>query len=111
MQNETGRPFQSALKGGWWNAIRGVSATLSHNEGFVYYQIGYRCADPRRPVGLLQLRRNRIRIVLAHASKRYRSARSIRSSKSHGASVRFGHPVRRRSAFSSVTKSSVVMFT
>ncbi|MEI8256860.1 MAG: SUMF1/EgtB/PvdO family nonheme iron enzyme [Deltaproteobacteria bacterium] len=47
--NETGRPFQSALKGGWWGPIRGRCrpATVSHNEGFVYYQIGFRCcADP-----------------------------------------------------------------
>jgi hypothetical protein len=47
--NETGRPFQSALKGGWWGPIRARCrpATLAHNEGFVYYQIGFRCcADP-----------------------------------------------------------------
>lgn len=47
--NETGRPFNSALKGGWWGPIRGRCrpVTLAHNEGFVYYQIGFRCcADP-----------------------------------------------------------------
>jgi hypothetical protein len=47
--NETGEPFQSALKGGWWGPIRARCrpATISHNEGFVYYQIGFRCcADP-----------------------------------------------------------------
>lgn len=50
--NETGTPFNSALKGGWWGNIRARCrpATTSHNEGFVYYQIGFRCcADPRRP--------------------------------------------------------------
>ncbi len=48
--NESGTPFQSALKGGWWGHIRARCrpATTSHNEGFVYYQIGFRCcADPR----------------------------------------------------------------
>ncbi len=47
--NESGRPFQSALKGGWWGHIRARCrpSTISHNEGFVYYQIGFRCcADP-----------------------------------------------------------------
>ncbi len=49
VRNETGHPFQSALKGGWWGPIRARCrpATLAHNEGFVYYQIGFRCcADP-----------------------------------------------------------------
>ncbi len=48
--NESGVPFGSALKGGWWGHIRARCrpATTSHNEGFVYYQIGFRCcADPR----------------------------------------------------------------
>ncbi|MBL8605344.1 MAG: SUMF1/EgtB/PvdO family nonheme iron enzyme [Myxococcales bacterium] len=48
--NEAGRPFRSALKGGWWGHIRARCrpSTISHNEGFVYYQIGFRCcADPR----------------------------------------------------------------
>lgn len=47
--NETGKPFNSALKGGWWGHIRARCrpSTISHNEGFVYYQIGFRCcADP-----------------------------------------------------------------
>lgn len=49
-ENETGLPYHSALKGGWWGPIRGRCrpATVSHNEGFVYYQIGFRCcANPR----------------------------------------------------------------
>jgi sulfatase modifying factor 1 len=50
--NETGQPFDSALKGGWWGPIRGRCrpATTAHNEGFIYYQIGFRCcADPDPP--------------------------------------------------------------
>lgn len=50
VQNETHRPYESALKGGWWGPIRARCrpATLAHNESFVYYQIGFRCcADPR----------------------------------------------------------------
>ncbi len=50
--NETGQPFDSALKGGWWGPIRARCrpATTAHNEGFIYYQIGFRCcADPDPP--------------------------------------------------------------
>lgn len=50
--NETGKPFNSALKGGWWGHIRARCrpATIAHNEGFVYYQIGFRCCgDPDPP--------------------------------------------------------------
>jgi formylglycine-generating enzyme required for sulfatase activity len=50
VQNETHRPYESALKGGWWGPIRGRCrpATIAHNESFVYYQIGFRCcADVR----------------------------------------------------------------
>jgi hypothetical protein len=45
--NESGRPFQSALKGGWWGPIRARCrpATYSHNETFIYYQIGFRCCS------------------------------------------------------------------
>jgi sulfatase modifying factor 1 len=49
VRNETGHPFASALKGGWWGPIRARCrpTTLAHNETFVYYQIGFRCcADP-----------------------------------------------------------------
>jgi hypothetical protein len=43
--NESGWPFRSALKGGWWGRIRGRCrpATLAHYERFRYYQIGFRC--------------------------------------------------------------------
>ena len=45
--NESGRPFQSALKGGWWGPIRARCrpATYSHDENFIYYQIGFRCCS------------------------------------------------------------------
>jgi sulfatase modifying factor 1 len=45
--NESGVPFQSALKGGWWGPIRARCrpATYSHNEVFIYYQIGFRCCS------------------------------------------------------------------
>jgi sulfatase modifying factor 1 len=51
--NESGTPYQSALKGGWWGHIRARCrpATTSHNEGFVYYQIGFRCCADPRPAG------------------------------------------------------------
>jgi len=48
--NEDGVPFNSALKGGWWGPIRARCrpATTAHNEGFIFYQIGFRCcADPQ----------------------------------------------------------------
>jgi sulfatase modifying factor 1 len=49
--NESGRPYQSALKGGNWGEYRNACrpATLGHDEGFEYYQTGFRCcraADP-----------------------------------------------------------------
>jgi hypothetical protein len=47
--NESGRPYRSALKGGWWGPIRARCrpATYSHDENFIYYQIGFRCcSDP-----------------------------------------------------------------
>lgn len=49
--NETGRPFASALKGGWWGPIRARCrpATTAHNEAFVYYQIGFRCCTDPAP--------------------------------------------------------------
>ncbi len=52
--NEDGVPFDSALKGGWWGPIRARCrpATIAHNEGFIFYQIGFRCcADPDPPYG------------------------------------------------------------
>ncbi len=50
VHNESGQPFQSALKGGWWGPIRGRCrpATVAHNESFIYYQIGFRCCSTPR---------------------------------------------------------------
>ncbi len=50
--NESHVPYESALKGGWWGPIRARCrpSTTAHNEGFVYYQIGFRCcSDPGTP--------------------------------------------------------------
>ena len=43
--NETGQPYKSSLKGGNWGEYRNACrpSTLGHDEGFYYYQIGYRC--------------------------------------------------------------------
>jgi hypothetical protein len=48
--NPRGKPHQSALKGGYWSYVRGRcrAVTEGHEEGFRYYQIGWRCcADPK----------------------------------------------------------------
>lgn len=48
--SSSGRPFRSALKGGWWGFVRTRCrpVTRAHNETFRYYQIGFRCcADAR----------------------------------------------------------------
>jgi formylglycine-generating enzyme required for sulfatase activity len=50
--NQSGVPFQSALKGGNWGEYRNACrpSTLGHAEGFRYYQIGFRCCrDPNAP--------------------------------------------------------------
>ena len=43
--NEGGKPFKSGLKGGYWGPVRDRcrAMTTSHEEGFSYYQIGFRC--------------------------------------------------------------------
>jgi hypothetical protein len=43
--NETGKPHHSALKGGYWSWVRGRCrpVTPGHDEGFKYYNIGWRC--------------------------------------------------------------------
>jgi formylglycine-generating enzyme required for sulfatase activity len=43
--NETGKPHDSALKGGYWSWVRGRCrpTTDGHAEDFRYYQIGFRC--------------------------------------------------------------------
>lgn len=52
--SRTGVPFRSVLKGGWWGRIRARCrpATIRHDEGFRYYQIGFRCcANPAGATG------------------------------------------------------------
>lgn len=47
--NESGKPFKSGLKGGYWGPVRDRCRpmTTAHGETFRYYQTGFRCcADP-----------------------------------------------------------------
>jgi len=47
--NESGHPYQSGLKGGYWGPVRTRCRpmTTAHYEQFVFYQIGFRCcSDP-----------------------------------------------------------------
>jgi hypothetical protein len=47
--NESGMPYKSGLKGGYWGPVRDRCRpmTTAHYEHFVFYQIGFRCcADP-----------------------------------------------------------------
>jgi formylglycine-generating enzyme len=43
--NESGTPFKSALKGGYWGPVRDRCRpkTTAHGEDFQFYQIGFRC--------------------------------------------------------------------
>jgi hypothetical protein len=43
--NESGKPYQSGLKGGYWGPVRTRCRpmTTAHNEDFSFYQIGFRC--------------------------------------------------------------------
>jgi hypothetical protein len=43
--NESGTPFKSGLKGGYWGPVRDRCRpmTTAHNEQFSFYQIGFRC--------------------------------------------------------------------
>jgi hypothetical protein len=43
--NESGHPYRSALKGGYWGPVRTRCrpATTAHDENFAFYQIGFRC--------------------------------------------------------------------
>jgi len=50
--NESGRPYKSALKGGYWGPVktRCRPSTVAHAEDFSFYQIGFRCcSDPGAP--------------------------------------------------------------
>lgn len=43
--NESGQPYKSGLKGGYWGPVRDRCRpeTTVHAEGFSFYQIGWRC--------------------------------------------------------------------
>ena len=43
--DESGHPFKSGLKGGYWGPVRTRCRpmTTAHNEEFQFYQIGFRC--------------------------------------------------------------------
>jgi len=43
--NESGMPYKSGLKGGYWGPVRDRCRpmTTAHYENFVFYQIGFRC--------------------------------------------------------------------
>ncbi len=45
--NESGHPYQSGLKGGYWGPVRDRCRpmTVAHNEEFSFYQIGFRCCS------------------------------------------------------------------
>jgi formylglycine-generating enzyme required for sulfatase activity len=49
--NESGHPFASGLKGGYWGPVRDRCRpmTVAHDTKFAFYQIGFRCcADAPR---------------------------------------------------------------
>ena len=48
--NESGKPFKSGSKGGYWGPVRARCRpmTTAHAESFPFYQTGFRCcADPK----------------------------------------------------------------
>ena len=48
--NESGKPYKSASKGGYWGPVRARCRpmTTAHGETFPFYQTGFRCcADPK----------------------------------------------------------------
>ncbi len=47
VMNESGKPFQSGLKGGYWGPVRDRCRPMTtvHAEGFSFYQIGFRCCS------------------------------------------------------------------
>jgi len=49
--NESGKPFKSGSKGGYWGPVRARCRpmTTAHGETFPFYQTGFRCcADPKK---------------------------------------------------------------
>ena len=51
VRNEAGRPYKSALKGGNWGEYRNACrpSTRGHDEGWRYYQTGFRCCREAPP--------------------------------------------------------------
>ena len=50
--NESGKPFKSGSKGGYWGPVRARCRpmTTGHAENFPFYQTGFRCcADAKSP--------------------------------------------------------------
>lgn len=45
--NESGHPYRSALKGGYWGPVRTRCrpSTTAHDENFAFYQVGFRCCE------------------------------------------------------------------
>ncbi len=62
-ESQSGRPFRSGLKGGYWGPVRTRCRpmTTAHDESFRYYQIGFRCCGstydgPRVPASPMAAR-------------------------------------------------------
>ena len=51
--NESGMPYKSGLKGGYWGPVRDRCRpmTTAHYEQFVFYQIGFRCCGDAGEAG------------------------------------------------------------
>jgi formylglycine-generating enzyme len=51
--NESGKPYKSGLKGGYWGPVRDRCRpmTIAHNEEFEFYQIGFRCCGEATQAG------------------------------------------------------------
>ncbi|MEA2752269.1 MAG: hypothetical protein QOI41_6412 [Myxococcales bacterium] len=52
--NESGMPYKSGLKGGYWGPVRDRCRpmTTAHYEQFVFYQIGFRCCADAGTTGV-----------------------------------------------------------
>ena len=51
-ESQNGKPYRSGLKGGYWGPVRTRCRpmTTAHDEGFRYYQIGFRCCSQAQAV-------------------------------------------------------------
>jgi formylglycine-generating enzyme len=47
VMNESGHPFKSGSKGGYWGPVRDRCRPMTtvHNEDFAFYQLGFRCCS------------------------------------------------------------------